>query len=159
MSETLQLSNSAHWGVPYQISRRANSYSTTGLFFPIPSFEVPIQFESPILAIAANSQDAKSWWILGCRVRQLFEVPVIPEEVASVQRRVLLNRGGTLIQFPRYVSQYRLEVEIPKWHRSMDITIWEYLGPITDTVEQAVLEQTDLIRVDLLRIEAKVDAL
>jgi hypothetical protein len=79
--------------------------------------------------------------------------------VASTQRVVLLNRGGTLIQFPRYAPQYRLEVEVPKWHKEMDLTIWEYIGPITDTTVQAVLEQADLIRVDLLRIETKLDAL
>jgi hypothetical protein len=159
MSETLQLSNPANWGTPYQTSRQANPYGTSGLFFPIPPFQIPIQFESPILAISAENQDARAWWILGCRVRQLFDVSSGPLEVASVQRRVLLNRGGTLIQFPRYAPQYRLEVEIPRWHKEMSLTIWEYIGPITDTVEQSVLEQADLIRVDLLRIETKIDAL
>jgi hypothetical protein len=158
MAEVLDFRNSAHWGPPYQIARRANLYGSTGLFFPIPTFQIPILFESPILAIAAENQDAHSWWRLGCRVRQLFDVEG-PTEVASTQRVVLLNRGGTLIQFPRYAPQYRLEVEVPKWHKEMDLTIWEYIGPITDTTVQAVLEQADLIRVDLLRIETKLDAL
>lgn len=159
MAETLQLRDSVNWGTPYQTLRRANLYGSTGLFFPIPAFQIPIQFESPILAIVAESQEALSHWRLGCRVRQMFNADIAALEVTGTQRAVLLNRGPTLIHFPRYAQQYRLEVSVPRWHKEMSLTIWEYIGPITDTIEQTVLEQSDLVRVDLLRIEAKIDAL
>lgn len=159
MSESLQLQPSSSWAAPYQTMRRANLYGGTGLFFPIPSFQIPIQFESPILAIIAENQDALAHWRLGCRVRQLFNADIAALEVSGTQRAVLLNRGPTLIQFPRYAQQYRLEVDVPKWHKELSLTIWEYIGPITNSTEQLLSEQSDLIRVDLLRIESKIDAL
>ncbi len=157
MAESLQLRDPANWGQVYDLNRQATPYGANG-FIPIPRFEVPIVFHSPILSIAAVNSYAYGWWRLGCRVRQLFDVPQTVE-IGSFERMVLINRGGTLVQFPRYADQYRLEINVPHWHREIRLTIWEYIGPITDTTAQLVAEQTELIRIDLLRIETKIDAL
>jgi hypothetical protein len=159
MAESLNLEPAVSWAAPYQVLKQANPYGSSGLFFPIPTFQIPIQFESPILAISAENQDALSHWRLGVRVRQLFTADIAPLEVTSNQQAVLLNRGPSLIQFPNHAQQYRLEVEVPRWHKEISLSIWEYIGPVVDSTELLLTETTDLIRIDLLRIESKIDAL
>lgn len=156
MAERLQLNDETLWLLAWEGLRRANAFGAEGAFFPIPSFQIPILFESPVLAISAENQDARSWWRLGVRVRQLLSVAGI-DEIGTYQKAVLLNRGGTLVKFPSYAAQYRLEVEVPHWHREIKLTIWEYQGPITDTTDLLVQEQIDLVRVDLLRIENRIN--
>jgi hypothetical protein len=41
----------------------------------------------------------------------------------------------------------------------MKIAIHEYAGDIGDTTEELIIERSDVIRVDLTRIETKIDQL
>jgi hypothetical protein len=56
-------------------------------------------------------------------------------------------------------DDYLLKVEIPPWYDRMKVSIYEYDGPIGDTTEELIIERSDVIRVDLTRIEAKIDNL
>lgn len=126
------------------------------IYIPIRPFVLPVLFTSPILMVSAENIDARPWWYLGCRMQQLVETGVVPGEVIGRFARVPVNRP-ILLRFPRLAGQFSLKVEIPPWYDRMKIAVWEYVGPINDSTESLISDSTDLIRVDLARIESKLE--
>jgi hypothetical protein len=158
MSQSLQLGDSALWSRVYNQMHYAQPATPSG-FMPIPAFNIPILFSSHILAIATDSQYARSWWWLGVRAKMLIDSPGTDfGELEAYGLRVPVN-AGILARFPKLTPQYRLKIEIPWWHQEMRVTIWEYLGPDDDTTEELIRTSSESIRVDLVRIETKVDNL
>jgi hypothetical protein len=108
--------------------------------------------------VEAANLDAKPWWFLGLRLQQIIQVGVAPSTALADFRRIPVNRPS-LCRFPRLADDYLLKVEIPPWYDRMKVSIYEYDGPIGDTTEELIIERSDVIRVDLTRIEAKIDNL
>lgn len=127
-------------------------------YVPLLPFDLPVLVSSPILMALAENLDVRPWWFLGYRLQQLVETGIAPGEMVGGFANVPLNRPK-LIRFPRYSAQYALRVHVPPWLDRMKIVIYEYVGDISDTGEALTQEQADLIRIDLLRIEAKINQL
>lgn len=159
MSEpVLQLNQAGHWDLIYSEIKYADELPGNR-FRPIPPFTIPILFQSPWLAIGSNSAVARSHWWLGCRVQPVIVVPDSPFDFIDAPPHQVPLNAFTLFKFPALEQQYRLRVSVPWWHRELGITVYEYTGPASDTTEDLIVERTDVIRVDLARVEAKVDAL
>lgn len=87
-----------------------------------------------------------------------MQTAISPGEAIGRYAKVPVNRPS-LFRFPMYAAQYSLRCEIPPWFDRMKISVWEYSAVVGDSTEALVEESTDLIRVDLLRIETKVNQL
>jgi hypothetical protein len=154
----LQLNNAANWELLYSELRFADQVSSNS-YRPIPAFTIPILIESPWIAVGSNSQSARFHWWLGCRIQPIVVVPESPfGSIAGMPVPVPLNEI-TLYKFPSLQAQFRLRVQIPWWHRELGFTLYQYTGPVGDTTEDLITERTDVIRVDLARIEFKLDNL
>lgn len=153
----VDLNNPNHWEMVYNQTTHAGRLSSIE-YFPIQPFDLPVLCTSPILYISAENIDAKPWWYLGCRLQQRISTALSPGDVVGRYARVPVNRPA-LFRFPMYAAQYSLRAEIPPWFEQMKIAIWQYSGPIGDSTEQLIQDNADLIRIDLIRIETKVDNL
>lgn len=126
-------------------------------FRPIPPVNLPVLLHSPVIAVATDSQEARPHWWLGIRLKQRITIPGSEfDELEAHEVRCQVNRGQ-LIRFPALAPQYTLRVEFPWWHSEMRVTVWEFTGEQQDSTEILVRDQTDAIRVDLARLEAKID--
>lgn len=157
-SELEQLVTGSNWELSYSQLKVAQFTSPTR-YKPIPPFELPVTFISPILNVTAESTKSKARWWLGCRASMIIDIPgtAFEETIARVIA-IPINRPF-LLQLPRIAPQYRLRIDIPYWHEELWLKVWEYGGDVSTATEALVKEQSDLIRIDLLRIESKVDSL
>jgi hypothetical protein len=154
----LNLTDGSYWRQIYQQLHRANPASPRG-YYPIPPITIPILLSNYIVAVAAESQLARSNWWLGCRLQMVIDVPGSAfGNVEAHQVNVPLNRG-VLVSLPHLAPQYKLRADVPSWHQELSLTIYEYMGPSGDSTETLIQNQSDLIRVDLVRIERKIDYL
>jgi hypothetical protein len=153
----LDLVSGDSWQIVYNETKTASYINTTD-YRPIPSFELPFILHSPYLLVEAANIEANPWCFLGLRLQQIIQVGVAPSTALADFRRIPVNRP-TICKFPRLADDYLLKVEIPPWYDKMKVSIYEYAGDIGDTTEELIIERSDVIRVDLTRIETKIDQL
>lgn len=153
----LELGNPSNWELIYNETFTAGA-APRGGYFPLQPVDIPVLLSSPIIVVEAQNLDAKPWWYLGCRMQQVLSVGIAPDRVLGAFVRCPVNRPR-IFRFPRLAADYSLRAEIPPWYERMKISVFEYLGPIGDTTERAVIDQGELIRIDLTRIETKIDSL
>lgn len=160
MSLSLELTASEYWEEVYRETKRVQPsprFPRRG-YIPIPPYTVPILLESPILALEFRALESRPTWYVGGRCRQVIQSGNGPD-LQGNQVTVPLNRGLHLYFFQRLAPQYQLYVEVPHWHMDSEIAVWQYSGPVMDTTEALIQQSTDQIRVDLVRIETKVNQL
>lgn len=150
----VNLDDPNNWALVYNETKNAVERAD-GSYSPIPSFPIPIILSSPLLIVEAANIDAKEWWFLGCRLQQLVQTGIAPGEAVGQYLRIPVNRPR-LVNFPPLTADYTLRIEIPPWFQRMKVSIYEYTAPVTDMTEELIIERTDVIRVDLTRIEAKI---
>lgn len=159
MTTQLDLANAANWEQFYYGSRTAEFTDATH-FRPLPEISVDggtLQ-SAQIIASFATSANAKPTWKAAGWLFQKIRVGVTVggglDAVAANRRMVILNK--IQLHFWRDdVSTYGLDFFTFRWLQQLDLTLWEYTGPIINLTQEAV----DLARIDILRTEAKVDAL
>lgn len=156
----LDLGNSANW---QQVDARSLAVTEEEEFRyrPIPGFTVGHLFTSRVTAIATAAPPGTykpHWWYAGrvVRVADLGFSPMlgaaIPTELgfqpAQLNAAKLLIWGGE-------VETYRLKFQPPWWLRRLDFEVFEYTGPVS----REEIEQLQVVQINQLRIEAKIDAL
>lgn len=123
----LQLQDPLLWVKVYDNQRQGLVISANS-YIPIPSVIVPHIFTAHTLLIATDSQEALSRWRLGVRVQMMIDVPGSDfVQLPATQIAIPINRG-LLVQFPILSTAYKLNIEVPEWHRSIRVTIWEHTG-------------------------------
>ncbi|MBW4514170.1 MAG: hypothetical protein KME11_03085 [Timaviella obliquedivisa GSE-PSE-MK23-08B] len=148
-----QLQDAANWEKVYDQSYQGSAITPTR-YTPIPPFVISRLFPSHTLLIATDSSEALAHWRLGVRVQMIIDAPSTDfVQIDTNQISIPINRG-LLVRFPKLSTLYRLRVEVPKWHRTMRVTIWEYSG-----TEASDTETLEFIREDLQRLEGKVNSL
>ncbi len=159
MANQLDLANSANWQQFYFSSRSAE-FIDNFHFRSLPEIGVDggTLHSSRIIASFATSANAKPTWKAAGWLFQKIRVGVTVggnlDAVAESRRTVLLNK--VQLHFWRdEISSYGLDFFTFRWLQQLNLTLWEYTGPIEDSIQQAL----DLARIDILRTEAKVDAL
>jgi hypothetical protein len=157
MSLILQLGNSSNWESRW-MANLSVVYLGGESYKPIPPVTVPIQFESPILAVSANSTKSPARWQLGAWLNQNIQTGLLvgglPDASAVISRRVFLRRIN-LIQLPRYAFSYSIDFKIPYWIEDIQLIVHEYVGPIVDSTEQLIQG----LQADITRVEQKIDNL
>lgn len=153
----LDLLNQDNWNQIYDESRTAQPATEAGGYYSIPIFEIPIILQSRVLAVRCLSTTAKYSWRFAGNLKPQVAAPIAginspPLEVASIYLQ--LNRTRLIVLQP-YATNYNLVLENAPWLKDLRVTIWEYTGAIEDTTEELI----GIARIDILRVEAKVDNL
>ena len=154
----LELGNPLNWEQIYDETFTAQGLPN-GAFYPLDPVIMPVLLTSPILALAASSTDARANWRLGYWARQYIAPAGVGfGALETSTEKAFLNRT-TIARFHLWAPQYQLRLAFPYWVRSMSVGIWQYTGPVGDSTEAFIQEQIELTRVDLLRLETKIDLL
>ena len=152
---------STNWRLAYQDIRYATNGSVYNrkFTFSIEQWVIPVLLESPILAISCKSENAAPSWKTGGWISRQERQTSLSADLAILtdsSRRVGLN-ATTLIDYTQapQTSSYALSYKPPVWLQDVALTIYEYIGPFDDTV----LDELGALKIDLLRIETKINAL
>lgn len=122
-----------------------------GRYFQIPEFTVPVLFESPVLAFGASTTDLQTPRKLAYWARQLIASQGAVSGLIQFSSKRIYLEQIQMFRFELFANSYQIRIVIPWWIRSVDISIWEYIG--------AIDEEYDLIQQQLARIESKIDEL
>ncbi len=133
----LDLSNSSNFVEAYEIILTAGSSPVPNYHTPIGIHLIPIVFDSHTLLVGASSSTAKPNWRLGFYLRALIASAVGMAEASNYP----IPFGLNLIQLPKLSSEYRLRAYIPKWHQTMEMKIWKYVGSYNDV--KAVVDRIE----------------
>ena len=154
----LKLSNSSNWESVWQGTFSAQRSSGNTIINPIPEIVVPILLDKHILAVSITSSTAKPTWYFGGFLNQRISLGIVvgglPDSDAIEKRRIWLNRL-TLITLTQLTSHYAVSFNVPKWFQDVQLHLWQYVGPESDSTEDLISE----ISVQLQRIENKVNNL
>jgi hypothetical protein len=159
MTRTLQLSNADNWQQVYHHSVAAVTINSD-THVPIAEITVPLLLDTHVLAVYVTTEvpEGRNWNFAGF-LNQKFELGLTvggtPEADELSRRKLWLNKIKLII-FPQLTSTYAISFDIPKWFKSVQLTVWEYVGSDYDSVDQVL---TQSIQPSLARIESKVDAL
>jgi hypothetical protein len=76
--------------------------------------------------------------------------------LTDASRRIGLN-STTLIDYTQspQSSSYALSYKPPVWLQDVNLAVYEYIGPFDDSI----LDEIGALKIDLLRIETKINAL
>jgi hypothetical protein len=156
MALILNLGNPDNWNQVYNTTVAALLIGN-GRYAPIPKIAVPIQLESPILAVYISCSPNKPTWKFGAWLNQnIFTGLTIGglTDAENVQRRKIWLNKISLARLDKLSENYAVSFDIPKWFESVSISLWEYTGIISDSTEELINEIRDN---ELPRIEQKID--
>ena len=133
MSLRLNLGNAGYW-VRFYSQEFQVSYITAKEYRPLDPIILPTQVENRIIVAGCTSETAKRTWRFGGRLIPLIQTggPFIDAEIESYP--VFLNIPRLII-LPDLGTTYKLRFETPYWFEQINLTIFEYIGPIGDTTE------------------------
>lgn len=152
-----ELNNSQNWSLAYQEYKQAVQATPNGGYYPLPAFEVPITFSSKILIAKtiSNIPVGKRWkWAGNLRAFQAFPNAGINSQKSEIASYSLFLNRSKLLRLPELASNFELVLSDAFWLRDLQLTIYEFTGLLTGDVTELVQD----IKVDLLRIESKIDA-
>ena len=146
IKESLQLGNINNWDLVADESVEAISTGPNELDFqPIPAFELPLLLDNLIVAVQLRSLTARPTWKYGGLIVQRLSLPLpggLGTATPSEGKRYPLRLNRTLIlPFPRLTTSFELVYEPPYWFRDVRLKIWEYTGPDSNEVMQALAVQ------------------
>jgi hypothetical protein len=161
MSEPiLELTNPTNW--------QELDYQVLSGGFPLPDYTSPVQPTSHILACYANSPSALEHWRFAGHVSQRIFLGVGGASSlgeSDTYKRIWLKKTQ-LIFFPKLTFSYQLTFHFAKWLKDMELAVWQYTDPVSDTTIQAlavsnqqVIQGLAGIQTRLQQIEIKVDSL
>lgn len=166
MSIQFDLVSAGNFNLLYHQTHTGNS-AYKGYKIPlIEIIELPFSIAGRLLAIGTTYIEAPpTWKVAGTLFQQvgglaLNDSLVFPgvggsgtAVVDSAQKRVLLNTLE-LHLFDRYATEHSYRFEPVYWMPKLTLTVWEYVGTESDSTEDLL----NAVRVDLVRIEAKIGA-
>ncbi|NJO78817.1 MAG: hypothetical protein HC827_10005 [Cyanobacteria bacterium RM1_2_2] len=160
MAEPILLNDPLQWEQVYSETKFGTPMTGYGKrYLPIPPYLIPTLFDSHIIAAQTLIPNAGPRWRVGCWVQQILDPsPISGLQMQAREFTVPPNRAALLV-FPRLTNQFKLQVRIPWWHEELTLQIYQYNGAYNTRIEELVTSQTDVIRVDLARIETKINAL
>lgn len=115
-------------------------------------------YDKHILAVLVTSQGAPSSWKFGGVLSYQFRTGVIGGDNYDSEyfsRKGIKLGIPTIVIFHKISNTFMLKYEPPKWFQNCRITVWEYFGVVSDTVSDMLETQ----KIDLLRLERKIDTL
>lgn len=150
-----EFKNDNNWVFLYQESREV-VYDEAGGYTPMAAFEIPITFDNKILAVRTLSKNAKYTWRFSGVLTQRMQLGggATPLPLASFSdKRMRVNRSS-LIYFLTYGTDYELLFEPYYWIKHIDLSIWGYVGDLTDSIRESINQMKSN---ELANIETKLD--
>jgi hypothetical protein len=161
----LNLSQLGNWQLIYAKQLVGAPPSTVRGVPRIEIQEIPVLIEERILAVSAVYLLAKPTWNTAGWLYQEVDVPLDdgftfegvggPNTTLDVAKERIDLNGNQLVIFDRVATQHRYRFEAAPWMPKLSLAIWAYIGPETDPTDELVQS----LKVDVLRLETKVDAL
>lgn len=155
----VELSNAENWELTYETSKTSQSVSLKSgrkLIDPIPSIEIPLLFESFILAVSITTSIPQgSVWEFGGRIYQRISTGLVlggSQDAARVISKAIYLNQITLLIFEKISSTYSLAYSPPSWFESVGLRIWTYTGG-DDTSSEILMAQ------EFSNINFKLDAI
>ncbi len=137
----LDLSNPDNWVGFYQGSFQSQRSPGNATVIPIPEIVIPCSLNNHILAVSTSSSTAKPNWRFAGFLNQRLELglaaPIGNPDTDAAKHKAWLNRL-TLVIFPRLTPTYFLSFETPKWIQDINLTIFQYVGPESDSTDNLV---------------------
>jgi hypothetical protein len=144
-----------NWQLLYQDSRVRDAGR-------IEAFTLPIVFHSTILAVGTSSMSAQPNWYRGGWLVRRMNLPGVGVGIPSrdqfnleADNRLIPVNRTVLVHYPRDLPDFHLRFQPVSWLRDISIAVWEYTGPISDSTDDLV----ETLKVDIARVEAKIDRL
>lgn len=123
----MELESGQNWQPAYQANLIAPPTGVRNINYPIPAFRIPQPFSSPALIVGASSATAKPTWRLAAYIDVLINVEAIGYTQLA---HVFIPLGAIYIFVDRSVSAFYLQVYVPRWYQSLDLEVWQYVGPV-----------------------------
>lgn len=166
MSLQVRLSDAGNWRLVYLSTLTGDIEGWRRYRIPaIDPIELPVTIPGRILTVGATYYEARPNWKSAGTLFQavpaaLDDTLVFPgltggtPEIDTARRAIPLNTTALQV-FPRFASEHRYRFEAQGWIPRITLGVWEYIGP----EEDEIIEKLETIKVDLTRIEVKVDGL
>ncbi len=142
MTVQYDFTNGSNWQQFWNQQRIAQEVpQTLNRFYPIGIMQPPTTFGASIVKVHAANLDARpSWRLAGNYLVKIFAGSIvsggIPETVIK-SGKIYLDQAQ-IIFIPPYSPNFSIEFKIPYWHRKMELTMWEYTGLNTNTIERKI---------------------
>lgn len=153
---THDLNNAQSWALIYQEYRQAQQVTPQGGYIPIPAFEVPTLLSSRILIAktVSNIPAGKRWrWAGNLRINQAFPNSGVNSQPTEIIAYPLYLNRSKLLVLPETATNYNLILSDAFWLRDLQLSIYEFTGE----GNSEVIELIQTVKIDVLRIEAKID--
>ena len=156
MATLYDFSNSDNWSLGWTGVKRAPDAPNDSLnrYYPISDFAIPVQFSSSVLAVFLESETDPGRWIRGGFAKQKIVTGITgggtPD--AFSEAKPLRLREINLIQFQQLSTDYAVVLSIPYWLRHIDVSVYEYTGTITDTLEQKLIDCCEDLDADIAQV-------
>ena len=131
----------------------------------IEPFEIPLLFESHILAITAIYNEARPRWRTSGYLKQVYsginleassDILTVNSPTSGVDaatQRIGLNTLE-MVRFPKLAENFYLWFDPVHWMPKLTLFLWEFQGEETPSNTEELI---DTVKVDLVRIESKID--
>ena len=131
MTASYDADNSDNWLQIYQTNFEANFIQGKQIpvYLPIESQELPIDIDSPLVAIYAESNqflDIKKY--LGSVIQGINSNDIFPTQTITARGRGIYSNQTTLLEFPRFDDTYRLIVNPKTYVEQLSIVVYKYTG-------------------------------
>lgn len=132
----------------------------------IEPIQLPTTIASRILCVSATYIQAPPTWKIAGWFYQENRVPLDDSVVFpgvtgtgfttldTAKRSIELNQMQ-LLTFPRYATEQIYRFAPARWIPQITLGVWAYTGPITNQI----IENLETIKVDLVRVETKLNQL
>lgn len=160
MSIVYDFSNSQNWQLGWSGEKIAPDVPNDSLnrYYPIEDFTVPVQFDTPVVAIYLESDTDPGRWIRGGFAKQKISTGITGGGGldAFSQAVPLRLREINLVQFPQITTSYGITLSIPYWLRHIEVTVYQYVGTIVDTIEDKLIECCDELNADIEQVRQDI---
>lgn len=138
MDAILELENAANWII------RDSQFFQVAPENSLPNYLSVETFNSNVIGVLVDNAKALDTWHFAGWFSQIIDLPFGPNSTGSAvsDRRLWLRRKQLLI-FPRLTPTYKISVRFPKWFTQASITVWEYQGVQTDSLEAQLIQMQE----------------
>lgn len=151
------LQNSANWDLAYSVNKEAEKVGGFSVK-RIPDIVLPTYVNSKIIATYTDSDAAPLSWKTSGYVQKEISIGITVGNNQNTKfefsRKIPLRKAASF-SLPGYGENYKLVFSPHKWFLDISLSVWVYTGDLSDDL----IQQLELVRIDLLRVEKKLDIL
>jgi hypothetical protein len=127
-------------------------------YIRIPEQQCPTLLENSLLAVYANNPLAKPGWFSAGYLTQRISLPLAvggnPTSYGA-SRRIVLGRTQIVPFLDVGVAQFAISFLCHRWHRKMQLVVWEYVGQVSTQELVAIASLSQQVS----SVEEKVNSL